>query len=126
MNEREDCNSGPGWYEVINPRGATTCIAYVHENGDLYLPEDVDSMSQVEFEFAAARSNAHRLVRADGTGVDQTPAVLTGPERQFLTFALDLAFDRMVSDDGFTDKDEAALKRLRLMAITPDEQDPHA
>jgi len=43
-------------------------------------------------------------------------AVLTAPERQFLTFALDLAFDRMVSDDGFTDEDEAALEKLRRMA----------
>ena len=46
---------------------------------------------------------------------DQT-AVLTAAERQFLRFALDLAFDRMVSDDGFTDEDEAALARLRRMA----------
>ncbi|MFE2323613.1 hypothetical protein ACFXD5_06765 [Streptomyces sp. NPDC059385] len=38
-------------------------------------------------------------------------------ERQFLTFALDLAFDRMVSDDGFTDEDHAALERFRRMTV---------
>jgi hypothetical protein len=58
-----DRNSGPGWYEVITPR-ATTCIAYVHEDGSLYLPEG-DALTANEFAFAAARGNAHRLVRAD-------------------------------------------------------------
>ncbi|MFJ6066547.1 hypothetical protein ACIQHU_26325 [Streptomyces tendae] len=57
-----DCNSGPGWYEVITPR-ATTCIAYVHEDGSLYLPEG--DLTAEEFAFAAARGNVHRLVRAD-------------------------------------------------------------
>lgn len=60
-----DPNEGPGWYEVINPRGATTCIAYVHEDGSLYLPEGEASMNAEEFAFAAARGQAHRLVRAD-------------------------------------------------------------
>ncbi|MFF6985637.1 hypothetical protein [Streptomyces sp. NPDC010273] len=61
-----DPNSGPGWYEVINPRNATTNIALVREDGSLYLPE-VD-LTADEFAFAAARGNAHRLVRADKTG----------------------------------------------------------
>jgi len=43
-------------------------------------------------------------------------AALSDADRQFLTFALDLAFDRMVSDDGFTDEDEAALEKLRRLA----------
>jgi hypothetical protein len=59
----DDINSGPGWYEVISPRG-TTCIAYVHEDGSLYLPEG-DALTHEEFAFAAARGNAHKLVRAD-------------------------------------------------------------
>ncbi|MFF8100110.1 hypothetical protein ACF07S_10095 [Streptomyces sp. NPDC016640] len=58
-----DCNAGPGWYEVISPR-ATTCIAYVHEDGSLYLPEG-DALTAEKFAFAAARGNAHKLVRAD-------------------------------------------------------------
>lgn len=68
-------NAGPGWYEVITPR-ATTCIAYVHEDGSLYLPEG-DALTAEEFAFAAARGNAHRLVRAD----DQ-PAASPRPERR--------------------------------------------
>jgi len=59
-----DVNSGPGWYEVINPRNATTCIALVYEDGSLYLPEG-EALTPEEFAFAAARGNAHRLVRAD-------------------------------------------------------------
>ena len=60
-----DINSGPGWYEVINPRNATTCIAHIGEDGTLYLPEGKDTLNPDEFAFAAARGNAHRLVRAD-------------------------------------------------------------
>lgn len=60
-----DANAGPGWYEVINPRNATTNIALVHEDGSLYLPEGDDALTADEFAFAAARGNAHRLVRAD-------------------------------------------------------------
>ncbi|MGW4493815.1 hypothetical protein [Streptomyces sp. NPDC004376] len=42
---------------------------------------------------------------------------LTDTERQFLTFALDLAADRMASrGDEFTSEDEAALEKLRSMA----------
>lgn len=59
-----DRNVGPGWYEVINPRNATTCIALVYDDGSLYLPEG-DALTPEEFTFAAARGNAHRLVRAD-------------------------------------------------------------
>jgi hypothetical protein len=59
-----DTNSGPGWYEVIHPRNATTCIALVREDGSLYLPEGPDLTAE-EFAFAAARGRAHRLVRAD-------------------------------------------------------------
>lgn len=60
-----DINSGPGWYEVINPRNATTCIALVYADGTLYLPEGEDALTADEFTFAAARGQAHRLVRAD-------------------------------------------------------------
>ncbi|MFD4572073.1 hypothetical protein ACFWNK_01920 [Streptomyces sp. NPDC058417] len=56
-------NAGPGWYEVINPRTTTTHIAYVHEDGSLYLPEG--DLTEEEFTFAAARGATHRLVRAD-------------------------------------------------------------
>ncbi|MDQ0792031.1 hypothetical protein [Streptomyces sp. B1I3] len=50
--------------------------------------------------------------------VTEEPEVeaLTAAERQFLTFALDLAFDEMVSTDGFTDEDHAALEKFKRMA----------
>ncbi|MGW1433093.1 hypothetical protein ACWD6K_31295 [Streptomyces sp. NPDC002431] len=47
-------------------------------------------------------------------------AELNDAERQFLTFALDLAADEMASRDGFTDEDEAALEMFRRMAAEPD------
>ncbi|MEU3426620.1 hypothetical protein [Streptomyces gardneri] len=47
-------------------------------------------------------------------GHDQ-PA-LTSAERKFLHFALDEAAEEMSYGDGFTDEDQAALDRLRLLA----------
>ncbi|MFF2405760.1 hypothetical protein [Streptomyces sp. NPDC058092] len=44
------------------------------------------------------------------------PADLNSAERQFLTFALDLAADKMACHDGFTEEDEAALETFRRMA----------
>ncbi|WP_327335090.1 hypothetical protein [Streptomyces anulatus] len=46
-------------------------------------------------------------------------AALTDAERQFLTFAMDLAFDEMASNDGFTDEDHAALEKFRALATPP-------
>lgn len=70
-----EVNSGPGWYEVINPRNATTCIALVYEDGSLYLPEGEDALTPEEFAFAAARGKAHRLIRAD-----EVPGVASLPD----------------------------------------------
>ncbi|MEV0114649.1 hypothetical protein AB0H77_15555 [Streptomyces sp. NPDC050844] len=53
------------WYEVINPRNATTSIALVHDDGELYLPEGPDALTVEEFHFAAARGKAYRLMRVD-------------------------------------------------------------
>lgn len=71
-----DVNSGVGWYEVINPRNATTSIAYVAENGDLYIPEGDAGLTPDEFAFAAARGMAHRLIRADD------PDAVPRPDRE--------------------------------------------
>lgn len=60
-----EVNSGPGWYEVIHPTRAETCIAYVAEDGSIYLPEGEHVMNADEFLFAASRGRAHRLIRAD-------------------------------------------------------------
>lgn len=62
-------------------------------------------------------------LREDLTGPDGQPAearpaneALTAAERKFLHFALDEAADEMSYGDGFTDDDQAALDRLRLLA----------
>lgn len=56
-------NSGEGWYEFIHPSNATTHIAYVRENGEIYLPEA--GVTEEDLTLAAAREQVHRLVRAD-------------------------------------------------------------
>lgn len=38
---------------------------------------------------------------------------LTAQDRAFLRFALDVAFDRMVSDEGFTEEDWASHEKLK-------------
>ncbi|MER6191812.1 hypothetical protein [Streptomyces cyaneofuscatus] len=49
-------------------------------------------------------------------------AGLNPAERQFLTFALDLAADLMVSrGDEFDEQDEASLKSLRILATETEE-----
>ncbi|MEV0441848.1 hypothetical protein AB0I46_23220 [Streptomyces spectabilis] len=64
LRERYEAEASP-WYEVINPRNATTSIALVHDNGELYLPEGPDALTVEEFHFAAARGKAYRLMRVD-------------------------------------------------------------
>lgn len=56
-------NQGEGWYEFIHPTKATTNIAYVFENGDMYLPEE--GTTYEDFVLAASRGSAYRLVRAE-------------------------------------------------------------
>ncbi len=58
-----------------------------------------------------------RAAAAPPAPVDR--AALTDSDRQFLTFALDLAFDEMVSTAGFTDEDHAALEKFRALATPP-------
>lgn len=48
--------------------------------------------------------------------------ILTPAERQFLTFALDLAADHMANrGDEFDEEDDAALARLRLMTAVEEQ-----
>jgi hypothetical protein len=63
MAKTEDPNQGEGWYEFIHPTKATTHIAHVFENGDMYLPEE--DTTYEDFMLAASRGYAHRLIRAD-------------------------------------------------------------
>ncbi|MFD5938302.1 hypothetical protein [Streptomyces griseus] len=62
-------------------------------------------------------ASRHRVYGAPPAPADR--AALTDAERQFLTFAMDLAFDEMVSNDGFTDEDHAALDKFRALATPP-------
>ncbi|MEU5976300.1 hypothetical protein [Streptomyces sp. NPDC047315] len=45
--------------------------------------------------------------------------LLTAAERRILAFALDLAFNQMVSDDEFTEEDHAALNSLGALTTPP-------
>jgi hypothetical protein len=60
---KEPVNGGEGWYEFIHPEKNTTHIAYVFENGDIYLPEEGTTYD--DFVLASAMSRAYRLVRAE-------------------------------------------------------------
>jgi hypothetical protein len=55
------------------------------------------------------------LLRAE-QGLPAPGSHITDSEREFLTFALDLAFDEMMSGSGFTEDDDAALAKFRAMA----------
>ncbi|MFE3386340.1 hypothetical protein [Streptomyces anulatus] len=58
-------------------------------------------------------------LRAALAGPDAPPS-LNDSDRQFLTFALELAADQMASrGDEFDDEDEAALAKLRALATPP-------
>lgn len=62
--EVKDPNSGVGWYEFIHPAKSTTHIAYVAEDGHMYIPE-IGVVTHEDFAVAAVRGKAYRLVRAD-------------------------------------------------------------
>lgn len=58
-------NDRSGWHEFYKPGVMTTHIAYVHENGWVYLPEGPDVVSETDFLLAAAEGHVHRLIRED-------------------------------------------------------------
>lgn len=68
-SETADPNAGVGWYEFITPT-ATTGIAYVHEGGDVYVPDGGWHPTE-PFHLAASRGNVHRLIRADALDVEE-------------------------------------------------------
>jgi len=68
-------------------------------------------------EIFAPTVNEGRSVRYAPAAGQSTTEPLTVPERQILTFALELAADQMSSrSNEFDDEDEAALARLRRLA----------
>jgi len=55
-----------GWYEFVTPgEKATTHIAYVYEDGSVYLPEGYDIVTETDFRMAAATDRFWRLVREE-------------------------------------------------------------
>jgi uncharacterized protein (UPF0216 family) len=55
-----------GWYEFITADdSATTHVAYVYEDGSVYLPEGPDVVDETDFVMASASNRFWRLVRAD-------------------------------------------------------------
>ena len=60
---------GPGWYEWLTDGTSLTRIAYVHEDGSMWLPEGTDG----EFLSAAARDRAWLMVDARKVILDDEP-----------------------------------------------------
>lgn len=54
-------------------------------------------------------------------GVQQPGGELSETERTMLAFALDQAQEKIWSEDGFTDADQAAVDSLRRLAAEPEE-----
>lgn len=65
-----DWTDRTGWYEFLRPGVSTTHIAYVHENGWVYVPESDIDVS--DFYLASASGRCWRLVRE----VDSAPTNL--------------------------------------------------
>ncbi|WP_405391092.1 hypothetical protein OG596_26490 [Streptomyces sp. NBC_01102] len=88
-----------------------TCLC-----GDYIAPQDaaemIDRWRQAALQARATAAQA------------SAQAALSAPERQFLTFALDLAFDEMVSRGGFDDEDHAALEKFRRLAAEAQQPTP--
>lgn len=55
--------AGEGWFEWFKMPENTTHIAYVHESGKVYDPEN--GWDQPEFVIAAAEGHVHKLIRVD-------------------------------------------------------------
>jgi hypothetical protein len=55
-----------GWYEFVTPgERSTTHIAYVYEDGSIYLPEGYEIVTETDFRLAAATPRFWRLIRGN-------------------------------------------------------------
>ena len=69
-NDRDETKGGEGWYEFFAPVG-TTHIAYVHANGEIYLPEEGwTDLTHNDWLAASVKGQVHKLVRAAIGGVE--------------------------------------------------------
>ncbi|MFB7605240.1 hypothetical protein [Streptomyces gardneri] len=99
-----------------------------HPGADLYVRllkagEDHDTAQALIYAHARMAVRQHTAIHGDTPAVGQpaeahtTDEPLTAAERQFLTFALDLADNRMANrSDEFTTEDYEALAAFRRMA----------
>ncbi|MGA5009011.1 hypothetical protein ACPCDX_28985 [Streptomyces koyangensis] len=123
---QEAVNNRPSWSQAYN-QSALVVESVLDQMKDPepvqrhLLAEVVATFRRVALEADAdeRRIDAVQATRSEPTAHPTRPGELTASERQFLTFALDLAFDRMVSEDGFTEDDHAALAKLQRMAAAP-------
>jgi hypothetical protein len=84
--------------------------------------DEVGSCIQCGSDYPCATVRALSMLATDRAKV--LAEGLTDTERQFLTFALELAADQMaLRGDEFDDEDDAALDTLRRMAAEPDDDD---
>ncbi|MEY9995850.1 hypothetical protein ABIE67_007882 [Streptomyces sp. V4I8] len=91
--------------EVAELRRKLAAAERIRENADFHLGQEMARRQSAEKE--AARLSADRA------------AVLTDAERTMLAYALDQAQERIWSEDGFTDEDQAAVTSLRRLAAAP-------
>ncbi|MBT2449454.1 hypothetical protein J7F03_20650 [Streptomyces sp. ISL-43] len=118
--EREQPNEEPAlWFETTDGGFRGTSVKVPLSKLEEVIAGGRD-MARQAVPLPGARITDEQLATAQAVlspgAVVTAAAVLSTAERQFLTFALDLAFDRMVSEDGFTSEDEAVLARLRQLA----------
>lgn len=83
-----------GWVEFIHPKGATTHVAYIHEDGSVYLPEG-DAVDPEWFTLAAASDRFWPLVQRDERDATQ--------RRAGAVEALRGAADHMAEDPALVD-----------------------
>jgi hypothetical protein len=54
-----------GWVEFLRDQVSTTHIAYLHEDGSVYLPEGPQVVSEMDLRMAEIAGSMWPLVRAD-------------------------------------------------------------
>lgn len=59
-----DKHEAVGWYEFIMPKGSTTHIGYLREDGSVYLPEGPGVITELGFWLASATERFWKLERA--------------------------------------------------------------
>ncbi|MFD6968343.1 hypothetical protein [Streptomyces sp. NPDC059949] len=99
---------GPGDEDTVHPTDGAPCYRSSRPLPGAPLTDELRA-------HAAAVLPPGARITAQALRAAEKNAPLSAVERQFLTFALDLAADRMATEDGFTDQDHTALDHFRRM-----------